>query len=284
MGHHYVPQRYLRGFQEPDRPGFIWMSDKLASTSQLLPIKQVAQAPKFYENDVERELAEAVESPGSDVIDKIRESHAIDEQDRMHLTYSIGVMLRRIPHARSKAEKLVPRALDEVLAEVREWIESGASEGKLGGGTVAEKLAEMERIEQRFRKQPPHQVKQKIETPWPTLNMLMLIHNMSWRILRSGGPSYFLTSDNPAYFFEGGGLGNPQCELTLPLCNELLLHCSWQACRETGVQPVEQRLVKVLNSRTASGAARFVFYHREADWILRAASNKVEQLSRIWWQ
>ena len=28
MGHHYVPQRYLRGFQCPEKPGWVWAFDK----------------------------------------------------------------------------------------------------------------------------------------------------------------------------------------------------------------------------------------------------------------
>jgi hypothetical protein len=32
MGHHFVPQRYLRNFEDPDHPGYIWVHDHRAST------------------------------------------------------------------------------------------------------------------------------------------------------------------------------------------------------------------------------------------------------------
>ena len=48
MGHHYVPQRYLKGFQAREKPAWIWMYDKEQGTAKLLPIKQVAQVPEFY--------------------------------------------------------------------------------------------------------------------------------------------------------------------------------------------------------------------------------------------
>ena len=44
MGHHFVPQRYLKGFQSPEKPAWIWAFDKKAQTAKHLPIKQVAQA------------------------------------------------------------------------------------------------------------------------------------------------------------------------------------------------------------------------------------------------
>lgn len=76
--------------------------------------------------------------------------------------------------------------------------------------------------------EPPDIVRKTIETPWPFESMLHAIHNMHWRVLRAQGPSLFLTSDNPAYFFEGFGLGHQEAELVLPLSTHLLLHCSWQ--------------------------------------------------------
>ena len=41
MGHHYIPQHYLRGFEVSGQPGMIWMYNKTAKTSKFLPIKSV---------------------------------------------------------------------------------------------------------------------------------------------------------------------------------------------------------------------------------------------------
>src|SRR5207253_1189879 len=103
---------------------------------------------------------------------------------------------------------------------------------------------EIDAVECRFRDQPPCEVTAVIESPWPFASMLVVIHSMYWRIFKSHGPSYLLTSDNPAYFFEGYGLGHADCELTFPLCTDLILHCSWQKCEEAGPQPADHKLVK----------------------------------------
>ena len=93
MGHHYVPQRYLRGFQCPEKPGWVWAFDKQSEAVKQLPIKQVAQAPDFYELDVERTLNMSVEIPGGAAIEKVCRGAEIDEDERQALTYYIGTML-----------------------------------------------------------------------------------------------------------------------------------------------------------------------------------------------
>ena len=59
MGHHYVPQEYLRGFAAPEQAGTIWMYDKQTDAFKRLPIKAVAQEADFYDQDTEAELNSA---------------------------------------------------------------------------------------------------------------------------------------------------------------------------------------------------------------------------------
>ena len=287
MGHHFVPQRYLKGFQPPDNLGFIWMFDKLTQKSKCLPIKQVAQVPGFYEDEIEISLNVDVEIPGNDVIDKILAGKPIEDdvndQDRNHLTYYIATMIRRVPHARALGQKFIPQTLVEVTGRVRQQLVDAEAVGLLTKAELEAKLAEADAWERKSQKEPPAEVRKMIETPWPFKRWLFAIHNMHWRVLRTEGPSYFLTNDNPAYFFEGFGLGHEECELILPLSTHLLLHCSWQAVKSSTVQTIPQQLVKELNRRIASGADRFVFYHKDADWVLKAALNQPGQLSRIRW-
>jgi len=72
-------------------------------TRKLVPIKQVAQEPGFYTDAVEESLTEYVEKPANAVLDKLRLGEAIGEVDRAHLAYYMGTMIRRVPHARTKA-------------------------------------------------------------------------------------------------------------------------------------------------------------------------------------
>lgn len=287
MGHHFVPQRYLKGFQSPEKQAYIWAFDKKDQTAKHLPIKQVSQAPGFYENDIETSLNLDVEIPGYNVIEKILRGEAISDEptdgDRQHLSYYIATMIRRVPRARTNAQQFVPQTIREVTRDVKQQIVEAAKVGLIDEATLNARLAEADAFELKAQTNTPEAIRKTIETPWPFESMLIAIHNMQWRILRCQGPSFYLTSDNPAYFFEGFGLGHAEAELILPLSTNLLLHCSWQDAKGRAFQVVPERLVKELNRRIASGAERFVYYFKDADWVLKAAMNQPEQLSRINW-
>jgi hypothetical protein len=259
------------------------MYDKQRGTCKLLPIKEVAQAAGFYDNVVEKSLNDDVEIPGSGVIDKIRRGESIDAVDRARLAYYVGTMMRRVPLARTKAYEMIPQILAETVTEIRSLFEKAAEAGHIDANMLKARLAEADAAEEKLRNQPPSNVVQIIETPWPLSGMLSALFQMEWRFVRTAGPSYFLTSDNPAYHFEAHGLGTEKSELILPMSSDMLLHCSWQLNCQDGIPIVPQKLVKEFNRRTASGAARFVFYHQEAPWILSAAKNSIEQLNRIQW-
>jgi hypothetical protein len=283
MGKHYVPQRYLRGFQDKTRPGFIWMYDKQLGTRKLLPISKVAQEPDFYSPDVEEALNEHVEKPANAVIDKLRAGGSLTDQDRAILAYYVDTMVRRVPVTRQKSYGALPQVLKDTIREVKDFIEAQGREGRLKPETVAKRLAEADAYEKKFQNQPPSEVVKIVETPWPTQQPLAIIFSMEWRFLTTNGPTFFVTSDNPAYFFEAFGLGTKNSELAFPITSELLLHCSWQKMR-VPIRLAEQDLVKELNRRNASGASRFIFYHEDRDWLLSAGQHTVAQLSRINWQ
>ena len=287
MGHHFVPRRYLKGFRSAEsneKKSFIWMYDKLKGTATNASIDTVAQQAGFYDEDVEDELNKQVEIPGNDVINKIQRCEPISEFDRMHLTYYIATMIRRVPAARAKAEQYIPQIVEEVPREFRAWVEEAHRVGDIDDETLARRLAEITVAEEKFKKQPPEEVINQIRTPWPFQSMLVVIHSMNWRVIRTAGPSFFLTSDNPVSFFEDRGLGHHESEVTFPLCSDMLLHCGWQRCAEmTWEDNVKEYLVKEFNRRTAVGAKRFVFYHKKADWILSVMQNGPGSINRINW-
>src|SRR5687767_3161923 len=108
MGHHYVPQKYLRGFAETRNLDAIWMYDKRLRQFTNPGIKSVAQESGFYNNDVEQQLNELVEKPANTVLDKLRNQDRITETDRIHLGVYIATMLKRVPKRRTEAYSMIP--------------------------------------------------------------------------------------------------------------------------------------------------------------------------------
>jgi hypothetical protein len=83
MGQHYVPQEYLRAWEIAGEPGMILTYDKKDLSCKPLPIKRVAQAPGFYDAEVEAELAARLEGPANVILEELRNLRRITEEQRI---------------------------------------------------------------------------------------------------------------------------------------------------------------------------------------------------------
>lgn len=293
MGQHYIPQKYLRGFEDQKNPGIIWMYDKKLHKFSHAPIKVVAQQKSFYDDEVEQQLNELVEKPANRVLVKLRElslsnkieGATLDKIERATLALYIGTMLKRIPKYRQKAcGQIYHTALDDTINEVSSQILRMSQEKAVDAEMVALRLSELELLKREFTRKPPVVVSRQIRDPWPSNQILSCISSMTWRIAVSPDTQFYITSDNPAYFFESYGIGNPESEMTLPLASDIVLLTSWQGQRgATLLMKAKPQLVKEVNRRIASGAERFLFSCMKEDWISLIAEKKTPYLSRIQW-
>src|SRR5262249_45482969 len=126
--------------------------------------------------------------------------------------------------------------------------------------------------EDKLKRTPPPEVVGQAREPWPSQEAVEVLFGMTWRFISTEGPSYFLTSDNPAFLFEGVGLENVESELTFPISSSLALHGCWQPAGRDRVIPLPQKAVKALNRRAARSATRFIFYREHAEWIAWVAN------------
>ncbi len=285
MGHHYIPQRYLKNFGTPDQPELIWMHDKKGDVPKLLPIEKVAQAKGYYSEQTESLLAREIEGPANLVIQKLMGNKPLNQVERFRLTYYLGTMLKRIPYRRRKAMETYPKVLDNTIARVREQIKDLArSLPDVDPEIVAKRLAEVDVSQKKWSVKPSPELDTQIREPWPSERILDTIHRMTWRVLVSSGPLYFITSDNPAFFFGAYGIGTPKAELTFPLSTTHCLLGCWQGTEQTLIfLGAKQAFVKEANRRLASTTERFAFYHEQAPWLEGILRKKNPYLSAIKW-
>jgi hypothetical protein len=280
MGHHYVPQKYLRSFES--RPGFVWQYDKQGGEPKEIAIKKAAQAPKFYEQADEEALNAFVEAPANLIITRLLRGPApLPREDRIALSLYIATMLRRVPYRRERAYELYPESWAATIADIREQLLASAD---ISAEMLETRLAEVEESDTRHRDSPPESVHSAIREPWPTLSMVNAVFGMTWRVLKTGGPCFFATSDNPVHFFEGYGIGTRESEIVFPLSTKHALFGSWQGplC---GLYFGEaaQSLVKEANRRVAHKSSRIAFYHEHVPWLQPLMRKKAPYLSRIAW-
>ena len=181
--------------------------------------------------------------------------------------------------------EMIPSVLAaELVAEVRGQLRALASDIRADPEIVAKRLLEVDATERKFRLQPPHNVLEQIREPWPSEIMVRALFNMTWRVLISSGPQYFVTTDNPVFFFRGFGLAKEKSELTFPLSTTHALHGSWKTAGSNLMSHrATQVIVKEINRRLASETERLAFCSEPAPWLLTILLKKHLHLSVIQW-
>lgn len=276
MGHHYVPQYYLRGFALPHAPTEVWQFDKAsgAFSNRPIPIDNVAQSGSFYSDETERQLNELVEIPADRVLERLRlpvpKAITLSSEDREHLAVYIATMVKRVPAYRQYAKSLVPRALDSVCSELREQLQRAAT--STTPDLLERRLREMDAVERKFLAQTPPDLRTRIDNPWPESYLTDLVLSMHWFFVAEPADNQFVITDNPSFFFSELGLGSQDSELTFPLSSDLALFAA-RGARAKGNKVVrDARLVRLANARMIGQATRFVYSRAQAWWIPTVAS------------
>jgi hypothetical protein len=285
MGKHFVPQAYLRHFQIPEQPDFVWLYDKQDCAPHPASISKVAQSRDYYSPKTEEELARLVEAPANNAMERLSRREQLNAVDRWNLAYYICTTLKRVPRRRRKTQEMYPEVLAATMAEVRtEFHEMAQKVQTLDPAWEERRLAELNAIENRYSSEPPQAVVDQMRDPWPTKEMVDAVYQMAWRVLASSGPQGFITSDNPVFMFDCFGLVQEQAEISFPLSPAMVLHGCWQGERRSlTFMRASQRLVREFNRRMASETERFAFCHEEEPWLPQVLSKKNPFLSVVRW-
>lgn len=283
MGSHYLPQKYLSGFEVDGRPGMIWMYDKTTRHSVCASIEKVAQERGYYSPEDEKRLAQQIEGPANPVLEKIRRFEQISPEERHILAKYIATFLMRVPRRRRRALELYSEVREQVLEQEKPVLEAWAYSGA-DDSIIARRLEELDAMRARYRAGPPEIIIEQIRTPWPSQEMIRVCDEMTWRIVHATGDHMFLTGDNPAFFFDSKGIRSPESELTFPLASNLTLIANWQGAGGATylVQP-RSAYLKEINRRIVSGAERFIYSTKPAPWIRILADRPTPALNRLLW-
>jgi hypothetical protein len=228
MGNHYVPQELLRGFQSPSDPGTIWAYDKQLRRFAHIPIKLAAQETGYYDEQTEKDLSELLEGPAHSALARARAGEVIFGQDRTWWGLYAASMLWRGPRRRRKSFTIVPSVLASTVSELKAQILRLAEENKIDRAVLEERLAEFDRVHDKYTRETPQEVVDQIRSPWPGQRTVAFLLGMSWRIVMAPAGSSYLTGDAPASFLESLGLKNDEAEVVFPLASHVALHMCWQ--------------------------------------------------------
>jgi hypothetical protein len=284
MGHHYNPQAHLCRFEIDGKPEFIWMYDKKTRKWSEASISKVAQERGYYSQEVERALAELVERPANICIDRLLRKERLDNAARTQLALYMMIMTTRGPRQRRKSFARAPEDLESAIGDVESEIKSWVAEDEPDIELASARLQELQSVRDRFSKELPQPVIEQIRTPFWSERTVECILNMAWHILPAPPSVQFVTSDTPAHFFDGLGVGKPDSEFTFTISKNFALIGEHQRSWGTVFEKPQLNLAKEVNRRILSHAERFVFSPKKADWIETVSQKADPFLSRIVWR
>jgi hypothetical protein len=279
MGYHYIPKFYLKGFVESGSPDVIFRYEKGKTHILRTTLNNVAQETGFYTDDTEAYLSEEVEGPANAVISKMRLQESLSQDDRQMLAQYIVVLFKRVPNGRERTKKLFEemkgpyfKAIDLDLQKLIDLYPEKAP-------NLITKRMELQRIISENRITPDPIWERNLPAVL-TPSVLDAIPRMTWQFFRASPPEYFVTSDNPVFFFASLGVGNPQSELTFPISSEIALWATWRRDLKEQYVQVRRQAVLEVNRRMVSGATKYVFCSK-SDKKIAELVNKIPQLNRI---
>lgn len=287
MGYHYIPQRYLQGFVGSPTVKALWQFDKknFSFSDSRASISKIAQQRLFYDPESERLLNELVERPANQVLHNLRNDHyVLYDNDRMFLSIYMATMLKRVPYHRSKIQSQIPEVLKKATSDVRKDIRQRQATGSFSAEQARQYLQESEMVENKYAEELPSEVRMEIFAPWPSEGVIEAIYNMDWRFVIAEGDEYFVTSDNPVFFFESYGLGTSGSEITFPVSNKIVLFGSRIPILDNNIFTKNtKQFVREANRRLIFHAERFIYSTERSGWIKTIAEKNHIHLNTIKW-
>lgn len=277
MGHHYLPQHYLRGFATDKT---IWAHDLHESRSYKSQVKSVANETAMYTEDLEAHLANSIEGPAQKAIDSIRALRLPAGTEREALAHYIVTMWKRVPAARTRVAATVPQVADTINAEIQQGLDQIAKDEPELADLAASRKQEVANLIAAYKQNPPDYFWHHSVGSHATPRMVQGLLEMQWTVLHSES-EHFVSSDNPVFFFESEGIGSPQSELSIPFGSSVALWATRGRPHSPSMLQVDRGVILEINRRSARNAQRFLYTMRESPWAV-SFGKKPHSLRRLW--
>ena len=282
MGDHYVPRFYLKGFVENPQSEAIWVFCKNGGKYHT-NIQNVAQENRFYSREVETYLANNVEYPAKPVLQKIRDRQLITVTEKQTFARYMMALMKRVPDHQAQIEEKAPDAIEAFLSKLESSLDESEKLNPSRIDTIERRRREIKEFRQSPDKQKAigHDAWLTNIAPERTPQVLEAISLMTWRFWVIEDDEYFITCDNPVFFFRGIGIGRPESEISFPIARNIALCANWRDDLLDHYAVAKKPVVREINRRTAKNKTSCLYSPYPDDWVLKYALKKNFWLNRI---
>jgi hypothetical protein len=276
--HHVVPRYYLKGFTDQADPELIYVFRR-GEPPFCTGVKGVAFINDLYtytdddgnKQSIERDLADKIEGPTNEVLDKVRTLQPITMQEKSVLARYISVMLTRVPKHRRRAEALVPEVVEKIRTQLPDILDKRVANVTPSSEKWEELLAMGHSYLDQYKVEPLSRLGVGLVSD----KYAPIIANMTWVFYATTTRRGFLTSDNPVFFFEGFGLVGKDglrdmVEITFPISTKVAIWATWRgipSVADMEYVPAPEPFVVEINRRTVSASLRDVYYASCPRWV-----------------
>jgi len=176
---HILPQRYQHGFANNE--GCVWVYDRRRGAIACEHPKRVAAERDFYGAEIEKFLAEEIEGPFWEVLDRLERLEPLRKTDRLHISLFVAFFVTRVPGFRESIVKPFSDAmldcdLQKDLDKLGDFIE------QTGSGLFVPKVPKNQVLRQMMRL---------------GLEITMDFMKLDTHLIYSPPDEPFVTTDNP---------------------------------------------------------------------------------------
>ena len=278
---HYVPRFYLKGFAEEPPSEMMFAYQRGSKAPFHTQVKNLANEVGLYSDELETVLANDIEQSANPILQKLRGFQPISEDEKLEFSRYMFSMRLRVPKhldwTFERAPEVMSKTISKIERQLLEFAEKHPDKRQL--------------VDQRIRQlhdTPINDTEESIKEMWmknvpvgidrPPVQTLA---DMEWRYLYYEGDQFFITSDNPLFFFEALGIGNEKSEVTFPLAKNIVLWAKWRTDIPPGFHRARTQFVKEVNRRTISNASKYIFSPYAADWIPTLLAKDTIRLNRV---
>jgi hypothetical protein len=255
------------GFTEQPESPYIFRYEKGEKQTIRTNIKNVAQEIGFYSLDVERFLAEKIESPSTPVLAAIRNRQPITLEDRRILVRYMIVMIIRVPLSKEIRIEWLKQNTDPYLDNLGKEIERLYESHPDKRDILARRSRELTELRREGRPNP-EEIWHAAMSPEGYPRISWALENMKWQFMTRREDT-FLASDNPFFFFRELGLGRKNSEFYFPISAQVSLWGSWQSQGVEGYNRATDGFVHEMNRRIAQTATKYVFFSKRTDSLVK---------------
>jgi hypothetical protein len=286
MGDHYVPAFYLKSFAADPDFKQIWAYKKGSDRFFKTNVINVANENDFYPDELETYLANEIEQPANLVIKNVQDKKNLSDEEKLILSNYMTVLWKRVPQQKMWIKNKSPKAIDAVLNQLENQLVHLLMTDPAKKEIVERRIVEIDEL----RKNKENLINEEfVRDNWAhmipvgeTSSVPEALCQMTWLFWITQEKDFFITCDNPVFYFPEMGIANTYSEVSFPITKKISLWATWRSdFSDQKYQVAGSQVVKELNRRTASIALEYIYSPIDEVWIKIIGNKTTHKLNRI---